>query len=312
MSLCRTSAPASSNGMGLGEEDPARKPIAPEIVYVSISGFGFDGPFATKPVFDPLIQSLSGLTTVQAGDDSARPRLVRTILPDKLTGYAAAQAICAALLARSRSGEGQHVRLSMLDAVIAFLWSSDMSAHTFKGEERAQEPPQSFIDLIYETADGYISVAVTRRKDWEALAGAVGRPDWLEDPRFRDTAGLERHKDARLELTQQALRERGTAEWMERLEAADVPCAPVLTRAEMIRHPQIAANGLLLETEHPEAGPLRQTRTPAQFAGTPAEHRYGAPRLGADTRAVLAEAGYDQEQIAAMLASGAAAAEEGS
>ena len=93
--------------------------LNPKLVFVSIAGFGFDGPFAAKPVFDPLIQSLSGLTTVQAGSDEARPRLVRTILPDKLTGYACAQAGCAALLVRAHTGEGQHVRLSMLDAVIA-------------------------------------------------------------------------------------------------------------------------------------------------------------------------------------------------
>ncbi|MFY9970398.1 MAG: CoA transferase, partial [Roseiarcus sp.] len=215
--------------------------LNPKLVFVSIAGFGFDGPFAAKPVFDPLIQSLSGLTTVQAGSDEARPRLVRTILPDKLTGYACAQAVCAALLARARTGEGQHVRLSMLDAVIAFLWSSDMSGYTFIGDDSEREAQQSFIDLIYETADGHISVAVMRRKEWESLSRAVGRPEWLQDPRFLDSAGLDTHKDARLEMTQEMLRGRTTEEWIERLEAEDVPCAPVLTRHEMIRHPQVVA-----------------------------------------------------------------------
>ena len=214
--------------------------LNPKLVFVSIAGFGFDGPFAAKPVFDPLIQSLSGLTTVQAGSDEAPPRLVRTILPDKLIGYACAQAVCAALLARARTGEGQHVRLSMLDAVIAFLWSSDMSGHTFIGDDSEREAQQSFIDLIYGTADGHISVAVMRRKEWESLSRAVGRPEWLEDPRFLDSAGLDTHKDARLEMTQEVLRGRTTEEWIERLEAEDVPCAPVLTRHEMIRHPQVA------------------------------------------------------------------------
>ena len=280
--------------------------LNPKLVFVSIAGFGFDGPFAAKPVFDPLIQSLSGLTTVQAGSDEARPRLVRTILPDKLTGYACAQAVCAALLARARTGEGQHVRLSMLDAVIAFLWSSDMSGYTFIGDDFEREAQQSFIDLIYETADGHISVAVMRRKEWESLSRAVGRPEWLEDPRFLDSAGLDTHKDARLEMTQEVLRGRTTEEWIERLEAEDVPCAPVLTRHEMIRHPQVAANALIVETEHPRAGRLRQARTPAVFSATPAEHRRGAPGLGADTSEILAEAGYSAEEIAALLASGAA------
>ena len=169
--------------------------LNPKLVFVSIAGFGFDGPFAAKPVFDPLIQSLSGLT-VQAGSDEARPRLVRTILPDKLTGYACAQAVCAALLARARTGEGQHVRLSMLDAVIAFLWSSDMSGYTFIGDDSEREAQQSFIDLIYETADGHISVAVMRRKEWESLSRAVGRPEWLEDPRFLELRGA-RHSQGR-------------------------------------------------------------------------------------------------------------------
>src|SRR5207248_9108567 len=130
--------------MGFGE--PAVRALSPDIVYVSISGFGEHGPFAEKPVYDPLVQALSGLATVQAGSDEAPPRLVRTILPDKLTGLVAAQAITAALLARARTGEGQHVRLSMLDAVIAFLWGSDMGSQTFVDESFPQQEAASFID----------------------------------------------------------------------------------------------------------------------------------------------------------------------
>lgn len=297
--------PGVTERLGLGYD--ALSAINPRLVYVSIAGFGFDGPFADKPVFDPLIQSLSGLTTVQAGSDEARPRLVRTILPDKLTGFAMAQAVCAALLARSRSGEGQHVRLSMLDSVLAFLWSSDMGGHTFVGDEMDQEMAQSWIDLIYETKDGYISVAVMRHKEWVGLAEAAERPEWKQDPRFGNSEGLDKHKHARLELTQEVLRERTTAEWIERLEAAGVPCAPVLTRREAIRHPQVAANGILLESDHPAAGRLRQARTPAEFSKTPAEHRFGAPALGGNTREILAEAGFSAVEIDALIESGAAA-----
>ena len=291
----------------LGLDEAILRALNPGLVYVSIAGFGFEGPYAEKPVFDPLIQSLTGLTTVQAGSDEARPRLVRTILPDKLTGFTAAQAVCAALLAKARTGEGQHVRLSMLDSVLAFLWSSDMGGHTFVGDELEREEAQSFIDLIYETADGYMSVAVMRHKEWVGLARAVGRPEWIEDPRFQDSIGLDTHKSARLEMTQEALLGRSTAEWIERLEAEDVPCAPVLTRREAIRHPQVQANGIIVESDHPEAGRLRQARTPAEFLGTPAEQRYGAPRLGANTREVLAEAGFTGGEIATLLESGAAA-----
>ena len=300
--------PGVAARLGLGYE--ALKAINPRLVHVSIAGFGFEGPFADKPVFDPLIQSLSGLTTVQAGSDEERPRLVRTILPDKLTGFATAQAVCAALLARSRTGQGQEVKLSMLDCVLAFLWGSDMGGHTFIGDELDREMAQSWIDLIYETRDGYISVAVMRHKEWCGLAAAAERPDWTEDPRFQDSEGLDTHKHARLELTQSVLRERTTAEWIERLEAHGVPCAPVLTRREAIRHPQVLANDILMESDHPAAGRLRQARNPAKFSATPSELRFTAPGLGQHTREILAEAGYTEREIEALLDSGAAADEE--
>src|ERR671921_162950 len=123
--------PGVAGRIGVGEA--AIRAVAPRIVYVSISGFGEKGPYAQKPVYDPLIQGFSGLATVQAGSDEARPRMLRTILPDKLTAITASQAITAALLARERTGVGQHVRLSMLEAVLAFLWASDMAGQTFAG-----------------------------------------------------------------------------------------------------------------------------------------------------------------------------------
>ena len=275
--------------MGLGEE--ALREVAPNIVYVSISGFGERGPYAAKPVYDPLVQALSGLTTIQGGSDQLRPRLVRTILPDKLTGVTSAQAITAALLARERGGQGQHVRLSMLDSVVAFLWASDMGSQTFVGDEFPQDEAQSFIDLIYETADGHISVAVQSDKEWAGLARAVERPELLEDPRFKTVVLRQENIDARLAATQEALRGRISAEWLARLEAEDVPCAPILRRRDMIDHPQILANETVVETEHPQAGPLRQARAAARFSQTPAQHRHGAPGLGEHTREALEAAG---------------------
>jgi len=296
--------PGVADRLGIGYE--AARAARPDIVYASITGFGETGPYAAKPVFDPLVQSLSGLTTVQALSDQHRPSLIRTILPDKLTAFTVAQAITAALFARSRTGAGQHIRLAMLDTVIHFLWSSDMGGHTFVGDELEAETAQSFIDLIYETADGYISVAAFRRVDWEKLADACDRPEWKTDTRFLTSAGLEEHKNDRLTMTQDVLRLRTTADWVARLEEFDVPCAPVLTRREMIRHPQIAANALIVETDHPQAGRLRQTRPPARFEGTPSEHRHGAPTLGAHTSKVLAEAGLSGTEIDRLLKSGAA------
>ncbi|MDH3691739.1 MAG: CoA transferase [Gammaproteobacteria bacterium] len=288
--------------MGIGEE--VIREVSPTIVYVSISGFGEQGPYTQKPVYDPLVQALSGLATVQAGSDESRPRLVRTILPDKLTGVTAAQAITAALLSRERTGEGQHVRLSMLESVIAFLWGSDMTGQTFVGGEFPQQDAASFIDLIYQTRDGYISVAVQTDREWEALTRAIDRPEWLEDSRFKTPALRQENIDERLAMTQEVLSTNTSAEWLERLTAASVPCAPVLTRSEMIRHPQILENQIVLETEHPSAGRLRQARAAARFSRTPTAIQRGAPALGEHTVETMAELGYTNEEIAALTTDG--------
>jgi len=300
--LVQNHRPGVVERMGIGEA--AIRAVAPSIIYMSISGFGETGPYAQKPVYDPLVQALSGLTTVQAGSDAQRPRLVRTILPDKLTGYAAAQAITASLLARTRTGEGQHIKLSMLDTMIAFLWGSDMGAHTFVGDELPAETAQSFIDLIYETSDGYISVAVQSDKEWAALCRAFDKPEWLADRRFASVALRHDNIDHRLALTQEVLRNSSTAEWLERLEAEDVPCAPVLRRHEIIHHPQVLANETLVEREHPTAGTLRQAKPGPRFSGSPISFRHPAPGLGQHTHEILTEAGLIETEIEALVSEG--------
>ncbi len=290
--------PGVADRMGLGEE--AVRAAAPSIIYVSISGFGETGPYAQKPVYDPLIQAVSGLASIQAGSDTERPRLVRTIVPDKLTAYNAAQAITAALLSRERTGKGQHIRLSMLDAIIAFLWASDMGSQTFVGEEIPQQEAASFIDLIYETATFPISAAVQTDREWIALTRALEKPEWLEDPRFKTPALRQRHINERLTISQEAFRARGGEEWLDRLTQEGVPCAPVLTRTQMLSNPQVVANGIVVETEHPQAGRIRQARPAARFSRTPATMRWGGPALGEQTAQLLAEIGYSAAEIEAL------------
>ena len=298
--------PGVAERIGLGEA--AVRAARPDIIYTSIAGFGFMGDWARKPVYDPLIQALSGLASVQGGA-AARPRLVRTILPDKLTAIQAAQAITAALLARVRTGEGSHVQISMLDTVLAFLWSSDMAGYTFVGDDLEPEKSddaQTFVELIYQTADGWMAVSAHTDSTWAGLSAAVGRPDWLMDPRFATVVAREENKPARLELTQEALLTDTTDNWMQRLGAHDVPCAPVLTRDQVYSHPQVQANETVIEQEHPQAGRIRQARTPARFSATPPETPKPARRLGEDTHAVLAQVGYDAETITDMIAQGIA------
>jgi crotonobetainyl-CoA:carnitine CoA-transferase CaiB-like acyl-CoA transferase len=288
--------------IGLGEKE-VRK-IAPEIIFVSISGFGDQGPYSQRPVYDPLVQALSGLTTIQGGSDEARPRLVRTIVPDKLTGVMAAQAITAALLSKERTGKGQHIRLSMLDTVVSFLWHSDMGSQTFIGNEFPQEDAQSFIDLIYETANGYISVAVNTDKQWNSLANALAHPEWLKDERFVTPALRHKNINHRLDMTQQALLFKSTEEWLKILDLADVPCAPILRRKDVSNHAQIKANSTVKEYQHEHAGLLRQARPAARFSGTPIEITRGAPILGEFGEEALRNLGYDDNTINSLIMDG--------
>jgi len=300
--LVQNFRPGVAERLGVGED--VVRAASPKIVYVSISGFGEKGPYAEKPAYDPVIQGFSGLATIQAGSDEVRPRLLRTILPDKLTAITASQAITAALLARERSGKGQHVRLSMLEAVIAFLWASDMGSQTFVGDEPARQEAATAFDLIYETADGYMTVAPLTDRHWAGLAKTAGRPEWLEDERFKTSALRQKNIEARLQLIQEALLARPAAEWLERLTAVGVPCAPVQTRNQVIRHPHVREMGIVVETEHPAAGRLRQSRAAARFSRTPTEIRRGAPVLGEHTREILGELGYSAAEIAALRADG--------
>ena len=291
--------PEVAQRIGVGEEE--LRAIVPDLIYVSVCGFGFEGPYAQKPVFDPLIQAVSGLTTVQAGSDEQRPRLIRTIVPDKITGLQTSQAITAALFAKFKHGVGQHIKVSMLDTVVFFLWSSDMGGHTFVGDELEQETAQSYIDLVYETEDGYISVAVVADKDWNGLSVALDRPDFLTDARFTTAVLREENKDARTRLTQEALLSFKSEDAIARLERQDVPCAPVLTRKQMIKHPQIEANNTLLNYQHPQAGQLRQARQPAVFSAMPMSDIGPAPHLGQHTHEVLLEAGYSDADIEKLV-----------
>lgn len=301
--LVQNFRPGVVDRLGIGFDD--LRAVNPRLVYLSISGFGEEGPYAGRRVYDPIVQALSGLTTVQAGSDTERPRLIRTVLPDKLTAMAAAQAVCAALVARGSTGEGQHIRLSMLDTMLSFLWATDMNAYTFADQPVEPERAASFIDLIYETADGWITVSTMKDSEWRAFCTAAERPDLLADDRFDTPAKRDENVDERLAVIQEVLLTRSAQEWLKILPEHDVPCAPALRRFELLDHPQVLASGTIVESEHPVAGRLRQARPAPRFGGTPVGPPRGAPLLGQHNREVLAELGLPDAEIDRLIAAGA-------
>ena len=297
--------PGAVDRMGIGED--ALRAVKPDLIYVSISGFGETGPYAHKRVYDPVVQALSGLATIQEDRDTGRPRMMRLIVPDKLTALTAAQAITAALFAKERTGVGQHLRLAMLDAAIAFQWPEGMASHTWTGKGAKRPQARLSQDLIFQTTDGFITCGAVSDVEWLGLCKALDRPEWLENPRYQTPAGRMLHAGERLAATQEVLVKRSSAEWLERLEAEDVPCAPVVDRDTLLEHPQVLENEIVVASEHPIGGPMRQARPPEHFSETPSEIRRPAPGLGEHTDEILSELGADAAEIERLRELGAAA-----
>jgi len=300
--------PGAIDRMGLGES--VVRNLNASVIYVSISGFGETGPYAHKRVYDPVIQALSGLADIQMDAASGRPQMIRTIIPDKTTSVTAAQAITAALFHRERTGEGQHVKLAMLDTMVAYLWPEGMARYTFADCPPEPMKGEASPDLIYLTQDGYITAGAISDKEWQGMCRALDRPRWIDDERFRTANARVVHGKLRREMTAEVLLTRTSAEWLERLDHEEVPSAPVLGRHEVIDHPQIQANEMIVEDVHPVAGPIRQARPAARFDRTPARIRGPAPELGADTMALLGELGCSAAKIDELVASGAVVAKE--
>jgi crotonobetainyl-CoA:carnitine CoA-transferase CaiB-like acyl-CoA transferase len=293
----------------LGLDEPTVRASNPGLIYVSISGVGETGPYVKKRVYDPVIQSLSGFADLQADPDTGRPKMVRTIVADKTTAVYAAQAVCAALVARGRTGQGQHIRLSMLDTMVAFLWPEAMTQYTVVGRENAPQPaPRP--DLIFKTLDGYITVGSLSDSEWRGLCGVIGRSEWIDDPRFATPAARSRNAAERLTLVGAILATGDSQTWLDRLDAADVPCAPVLRRGEVMDNVQVVANELIELLDQPTLGTVRQPRPAARFDRTHAGIGGPAPRIGQHTDAILAEAGYSAAEIQALKTSRAAKAAE--
>lgn len=290
--------PGTAERIGLGEE-PVRA-LREDIIYVSINGYGENGPYSAQRAYDPVIQAMSGLADIQADKETGRPRMVRTIIADNVTALTAAQAITAALFARARTGHGQHVRLAMLDAMIAFVWPEAMPGLTFVGDERDPSMGEEGPDLVFATQDRYITAAALSDDEWTGMCRALKREDLLEDPRFKTSRARAYNSAERRALVAAELEQWRADEILPRLIGNDVPSAPVLSRYELLDDQQVRANRLIEEHESGGYGRVRQPRPAASFDVTASGIRSLAPYLGADNPSVLSELGYSAEAIARL------------
>jgi crotonobetainyl-CoA:carnitine CoA-transferase CaiB-like acyl-CoA transferase len=291
----------------LGIDEARMRELKSDLVYVSITAFGHEGPYALRPAFDPVVQALSGTASVQRDHETGVPRLVQQALSDKVTAHVVAQSITAALLARERGAGGQHLRVAMLDAVIAFLWLDGMANYTILEDDAVVHPPLSIGIRTYATADGHMVLAPITDAQAHGMFRALGRDELIDDPRFATVEARFRHLDEVIAECGGELRSLTTEEAVERLAAEQVPCGPVIALDELHEHPQILTNATLVETEHPKMGRLREPRPPVQFAATPAEIRRPAPGLGQHTDEVLAEIGVARPEIEDLRAKGVVA-----
>lgn len=299
----------------IGLDPTTLRSTNPGLVTCTITGFGPDGPWAERPVYDPIIQAMSGHVAVQVNPEIPFPDMVRSTVCDKATALMAAQAITAALLARERSedgpaGAGQHVEVAMLDAAIAFFWPDGMMADTVLEADGWDAPrvgptmAQTY--RLTQCADGHLVYWVVQERDIFNLARALGHPEWEHDERWSDAEA--RHQSdnwAALGGRIAAEFERLTVdEAIERLQAHDVPVGPVLTLDALPHHEQVAHNGIVVEWEHPTAGPLRQAGPAARFSATPVEAALSIPLHGEHTEDVLREAGLTHDEITDLLTDG--------
>jgi crotonobetainyl-CoA:carnitine CoA-transferase CaiB-like acyl-CoA transferase len=300
--LIQNFRPGAMQRMGFGE--PVLREINPSLIYVSISGFGEEGPYAHKRVYDPVIQALSCATDIQGDRATGRPQMFRIIIADKVTAITAAQAISTALYAREKSGEGQHVRLSMLDAMLSLFWPEAMAGLTYADQEFDVRKYQGAMDLIYETQDRFITAGAISDNEWKGMCRALNREDLIDHPNFKTAQGRFTHNSERKDITAEEIKKWSSEEILARFDQEGVPCAPIIDRSELLDHEQVLANGSIDRLYFEEFGEVRQARHPARFDKTPASVSRPAPRLGEHGREVLGALGYDAAAIDALVQAG--------
>ena len=300
--LIQNFRPGAIDRMGFGE--PVMRALNPKLIYVSISGFGEDGPYAHKRVYDPVIQALSCATDIQADRTTGRPQMFRIIIADKVTAITAAQAVSTALYAREKSGEGQHIRLSMLDAMLSLFWPEAMAGLTFADKPFDVRKYQGAMDLVYETQDRFITAGAISDKEWHGMCRALNREDLIDHPHFSTAQARFTHNTERKEITAEEIKKWSSEAILSRFDQEGVPCAPIIDRSELLEHEQVVANGSVDRLYFDDFGEVRQARHPARFDKTPAGVSRPAPRLGEHGREILEALGYDESAIESLISTG--------
>jgi len=288
----------------LGLDAPTVTATRPTVVHASIVGFGATGPLAGRPVYDHVIQAVSGMADLQRESGEDDPHLIRHGVVDKCTGHVLAQSVCAALIERFRTGEGTTISISMLDVAVSLLWPDGMMDRTAL-EPELRMPAAALTFRLTPTADGYVSLVVLKKAQWDGLIDAFG----LSDGRGGTGEGAMK-PGVILRGARDAIRTLLTDDVVKLLTANDVPCAPVVSLDEMLVHPQIVANRTLVEYEHPLIGPIRQPRATPTFASMQEMGIVPAPGLGDHTQEILAEVGLSRPSIESLLTSGVVGASQ--
>jgi len=293
---------------GLGYEQLSA--LNPRLVYLSISAFGQDGPDAAKPGYDAMIQGMGGLmslTGVPDGEPGAGPQKVGVAVADLMCGMYAVSAILAALFERERSGRGQYIDLSLLDTQVAWLANQNLNYLVSGQPPRRQGTahPNIVPYQAFQTADGYLILAVGNDAQFARFCAAAGAPELASDARFRSNAERVAHRAELVPRVAALLRSRTTGDWLAALEVAQVPCGPINDLAQVFAEPQVRHRALRMELPHPTAGSAPGVRNPVRFSRTAIEYERAPPPLGADTMSALEERlGLDATALADLAARG--------
>jgi len=291
--------PGAAERLGLGEE--ALRAVNPEIVYASITGYGDDGPYADRRGYDPIFQCLTGYVAAQTNPEIPIPDLVRNAVVDKATSYSLAQGITAALFARERGAGGQHVKVAMLDAGLAFFWPDGMLRHTLAGGgvDHYVVPGERY--QLMSTADGQLVVWAGTAEQMRASLLVVGEEELANSPGQRGKPMLEEENQlARTEAVNAGFARLSTEEAYRLCIEHQLPAAPVLSHEDVFVDPQIIHNGSVIEAEHPVYGRYRRAAPSAKFSGTVLEASSPPALYGEQSDEILEEMGYSEKARAAL------------